>query len=253
MDTNLSRILLIVSQVLFVVAVPIFLVTLSLRIAVNSPRLYEYGFDRYSAVERTGLPKEDLVRAGREVIAYFNNSEKELRIFVNVNGVQQELFNQREITHMWDVKGLVRGVYLWQWISLGYILGYTLLGLALWRSRFWPTLARGFLWGSGVTIGGLIVLGLGMLAGFDALFTQYHLLRFSNDFWLLDPSRDKLIQMFPESFFRDATVFVVLEALFGALVLGGVAGAFLIRRKRPLRLWATWRESVRAEGTKPAG
>ena len=240
--------LFVVLGLLFVLAVPTFLSTWSLRVAINSSRLYEYGFDRYNAVERTGLPKAELLRAGKEIIAYFNNSEQELRIIVPIDGRQQELLNEREVAHMEDVKGLVRGVYLWQWISVGYLLGLALVGSVLWRGSFWPSLARWLLWGSVLSIGGLLLLGFGALIGFDALFTQFHLLSFSNDLWLLDPRTDKLIQMFPESFFRDATLFVALEVLFGALGIGGAAGSLLRWKNKPLRLHLPLADEAQARG-----
>jgi integral membrane protein (TIGR01906 family) len=220
--------------------VPTFLVTLNLRLAINSAWLYEYGFERYDAEGRTGLPREELLKAGAQVREYFNNSEQELHILVNVGGLQQELYNQREIAHMRDVKGLVQGVYLWQWLSLGFLLGATAIGFLLWRGRFWPTLAQGLLWGSGVTLVGILLAGLGALVGFDALFTQFHLISFSNDLWRLDPARDRLIQMFPESFFRDSTLFVALGSLLMAAVVGGASLIYLRRSKQSYRLQVGW-------------
>ncbi len=35
---------------------------------------------------------------------------------------------------------------------------------------------------------------------------QFHLLSFTNDLWQLDPRRDYLIMMYPQGFFRDATI-----------------------------------------------
>ena len=52
----------------------------------------------------------------------------------------------------------------------------------------------------------LATAAVGVLIGFDDLFRQFHLLSFANDFWLLDPRTDHLIQMFPQGFWFDVTL-----------------------------------------------
>ncbi len=74
----------------------------------------------------------------------------------------------------------------------------------------------------------MLALGLGTLLGFDQLFLQFHLLSFANDFWQLDPTRDYLIMLFPQGFWYDATLFCALGTAAGAVVLGGVAGGYLL-------------------------
>jgi uncharacterized membrane protein len=51
---------------------------------------------------------------------------------------------------------------------------------------------------------------------------------FSNDLWLLDPSKDYLIMMFPQGFFFDAAVFIIATIIIEALVLWLIA--FTIRK-----------------------
>ncbi len=219
--------------VLIALFLPVFLVTLSLRIALSSPRLYTYGFDHYDVVDVTGIERPELVKGAKGIIAYFNSNQEPLNVRVIINGREQPLFNQREIDHMADVKGLVRGVYTWQWVSLGIVLACAAGGLAWQRRRFLRPLAWGVFGGSAITIGGLLIVGAASLVGFDRLFLEFHLLSFSNDFWQLDPLRDHLVQMFPEEFFRDATLFVAFMALSAALVLGTAAGVYLwLTRKR---------------------
>jgi integral membrane protein (TIGR01906 family) len=66
----------------------------------------------------------------------------------------------------------------------------------------------------------MLALGLGMLADFDWLFRQFHFLSFTNDLWMLDPTRDYLIMLFPGGFWFDALLFCALATVTGAVVLG---------------------------------
>ena len=138
------------------------------------------------------------------------------------------LFNQREVTHLKDVKGLI---WLDYWVLLGtlvYALGYA-VGSFFWHKRqYWRRLARGVVAGSSITLALMLALGLGALLGFDQLFLQFHLVSFANDFWQLDPTRDYLIILFPQGFWYDTTLFCALATAVGAVVLGGLAGGYLL-------------------------
>ena len=214
--------------VLFIVAIPLFLVTESVGWAVNDLRLYRYGFDRYDISTATGISEEGLMESARQIRSYFNSSEEPLELRVPVRGVERELFNAREVAHMQDVKGLVRGVYLAAVVSGLFVLGVAGAGVALCRRPFSATLARLVLWGSGLTIGFVLVVGLLSLLGFDQLFLKFHQLSFSNNLWQLNPYQDYLIIMFPQGFWFDATMFVGLSAVGQALVLGGASASWLV-------------------------
>jgi len=216
---------------LFVLCLPVMLLTASLALAVNSPCLYQYGFDKYDVGTTTGLAEEELEKVASGLIGYFNSGEEYISLIVIKDGETLTLFNQREVIHLQDIKGLI---WLDYWLLLGtfvYALGYTLVSL-LWRQRrYWRRLAWGVVGGSGLTLGVMLAMGLGTLFGFDQLFWQFHVISFANDFWKLDPSRDYLIMLFPQGFFYDATLFCVLGVAAAALVLGSAAGVYL-RRSR---------------------
>ncbi len=209
--------------ILFVVAVPLFLIASNVRWAVNEMRLYKYGFDKFNIASNTGIPDDELMRAASQIRAYFNNGEEFLDVRVELGGVERSIYNQREILHMRDVKGLVQGVYQVQEGTGAYLLAFAVLGFALWRGGFWRRLARTARWGGAVTIGLLVLVGLLLLVGFSQVFLAFHLISFSNNLWQLDPYRDYLLRMFPEGFFLDATLFIALATTIEALLIGGVS------------------------------
>jgi len=137
------------------------------------------------------------------------------------------------VVHLRDVKQLVRLDYRLLLGTAIYVGAYA--GVCLWRrKRCRRKLARAVIIGSGITLGLIIVLGVGStVMDFGQMFTQFHFLAFTNELWMLDPSRDFLIMLFPEGFWYDASM------LFGGIVAGvagtlcGVAGGYLWRvRKR---------------------
>jgi len=206
------RIILLLASVLFVVGVPVLLVSSNLRAAVNEVRLYEYGFNKYDVDMAVGLSQEELRDVAVQFIEYYNNDEEYLDI---------DLFNDREIEHMKDVKGLIRLDYRVQIGCAAYMGAFILAGFALARHRFWRLLAGRLVWGGFFTIAVLIVLGIWAAVDFESMFLVFHLASFSNDLWIMGPG-DTLLPMFPEGFFNEATLFVAGATLVEALLLGGI-------------------------------
>jgi len=58
------------------------------------------------------------------------------------------------------------------------------------------------------------------LIDFNSLFYLFHIVSFSNELWLLDPSKDYLIRMFTEGFFYDAAIMVTATIMVEAVILG---------------------------------
>ncbi len=222
------RILTVAAKWLFMLCLPLLLLTASIGWATNSLWLYEYGFNKYDVSATTGLAEEELVRAATGLIKYFRSGEEYISLTVVKNGEAFELFNQQEIVHLKDVKELI---WLAYWVLLGtfvYASGYA-VGSLFWKKRqYWRQLARGVIGGSGITLALMLALGLGTLLNFDQIFLQFHLLSFANDLWQLDPTRDYLIMLFPQGFWYDATLFCALGTVVLAVILGGVGGGYLL-------------------------
>ena len=219
-----------VALALVIVSVPFFLITTNLLIIVNSGWLYSYGFEKYDIPARTGIEQPELMRVAGEIKEYFNNDAARLDVRAVVHGVEQPLFNEREILHMIDVKAQIQGLGFLQRLAFFSMVGVALGGIAVWgRAATLRLLGRGFLYGSLVTIGLLAALGVGALIGFGPLFTLFHRLSFSNELWILDPRTDYLIMMFPQGFFMDATLITAGLSLGQAALTGMVTGLLLRR------------------------
>jgi integral membrane protein (TIGR01906 family) len=232
---DIWQVALRVMATLFVITVPLFLVNASITWAINDSGVYNRGFEKYRISWYTGITESDLRQAGAAIRHYFNSGDEPLAVRVPVFGEEREIFNQREVIHMRDVKGLVRGVYLFAGASMAYILAVAIGGFAGFGRTFAGPLAQFLMWGGLLTLGLLLLFGLFAIAGFDSLFLKFHQLSFSNDFWQLDPRRDYLIIMFPLGFWFDATMRVAATSVIGAIGLASVSGGYLLYRRRSSR------------------
>jgi len=223
------------ATVLFVLSIPLLLITSNVRWAANEPRLYEYSFDHYDAEARTGVARSELDYAARDLVRYFNDERPIIQTLVTQDGQRVPLYGERETSHLRDVKDLFRTVFRAQEASLAFVLTY-MVGFFVWASEAsLRLLARTVLAASLVTVALLGAAAVGSaFGGFDDLWTRFHLLAFTNDLWKLDPDTDHLIQMFPEDFWLDATLLVAGLTAVEALALLAASTAYLRLR---LRWW----------------
>jgi integral membrane protein (TIGR01906 family) len=229
-----TKIIGFIAKWLFIICLPALLLTASIGLLVNSQWLYQYGFDKYSVGQTTGLADSELRKAASGLIDYFNSDEEFIDITVIRDGQPFTLFNEREIAHLRDVKGLIRLDYRVMLATGAYVVIYAVISLCWLTRESRRRLSAALLGGSGLTLGLILVLGLMAVIDFDSFFLQFHLLSFANDLWQLDPARDYLIMLFPQGFWYDATLFCALATVVMAVILGGVAGVYLlVTRRKP--------------------
>jgi integral membrane protein (TIGR01906 family) len=216
------------ATIAFIIALPVALITTNVRLLANAPLVYRYAFDRYDAESSTGLSRADLNSTAAALRTYFNDNEKTFYHTVTEDGLQTSVFNARETRHMEDVKHLFVIANDAQEVSAVYVLLYV-VGMFVWaRGGSMRQLAAQSL--IGIALGAAFVGGIGIFAafGFEAAFTRFHELVFSNNFWQLNPDTDHLIQMFPPLFWRDMTIFLGLMCAAEALLIGGVSAVYLL-------------------------
>jgi integral membrane protein (TIGR01906 family) len=212
---------------LFILAVPVALITTNIRVAVSEQGVYDYSVRNYGASEASGIPQAELLRANGEIRDYLTaDNAGPLAIRVRNNtGIGGPLFNARETAHMADVRDLVQVTFAVQLGSVLLVLALAVVMLMMWPPR---ALAMAVLCGALLT-GGLVgAAGLVVASGFDSAWTEFHVFAFSNDLWQLDPQSDHLIQMFPEAFWQKITTLIVAATLLEALLMTGASAAYLL-------------------------
>ena len=220
---KLPNVLITLLGILIVLAIPPFLVLSNVNLFMTPQFVYyEYGKPdfppsaRFDAAARTKFAAET-VRYTRGDL-----SDADLK---NLG-----IYNERELSHMRDVQDLARVA-----LTLGYALGalIVLAAIVLWRAGLGAAAARGLFNGAVLTLAIFGALGLFALVAFNTLFVAFHRVFFVGDSWMFAYT-DSLIQFYPQPFWVDASlgivVFTVLEALtLAALAFAGVRRALAQR------------------------
>lgn len=124
------------------------------------------------------------------------------------------LFNDRELSHMLDVKVLVKAMILaWMLIGLFIILMRFVFQWLKSSPLFWKAISLG----GWISIGFIVAVMVGVALNFDQLFTFFHEVFFKGDTWLFYTS-DNLIRLFPMEFWSNCFIIIgVLMTGFGVL------------------------------------
>jgi integral membrane protein (TIGR01906 family) len=230
------RILGIAAKWLFMLCLPILLLTASLGWAANSLWLYKYGFQKYNVSQSLAdsglkLTDSELENIYAGLISYFNSPDEYISIAVVQDGKPFNLFTPEETIHFRDVKGLIRLDY-WVWLgTLVYALAYAGVCLFWHKRRYWRWLAWGLVGGGSLTLALiLLVLGLGTLVGFSQLLYGFHLGFFTNPYW---SAEGYMLLLFPENLLRDMALFCALTTAGLAIILGGVGLTLSLKPPTP--------------------
>ena len=220
------------ATLVFILAVPVALVTTTIRIVFNEPRVYEYAIDEYNAVQTTGFARAELLRAGNELREYLNSSgeDRQLRIQVVRDNHIEPLYTPREISHLADVRDRLIWMNRVQLLSVLYVLTY-MSAVVLWsrevslRGLAWATAAASVL--TLAAVGAAAALSM---SGFEVAWEQFHEVFFTDNY-RFNPLTDRLIQIYPDRFWESITFFIgvmiaaeALLLLVGSIIYLGVTG-----------------------------
>jgi integral membrane protein (TIGR01906 family) len=199
----------VVARVLIVALVPLVLFLTSLRLLLTDAFIQiEYRLPGFPE-DSYGFTLEDRLHWAPIALDYLVNNEG-----IDFLGDLEfddgsDVYNQRELRHMIDVKQLTQ-LALGVWaggLACVIILG-TLLYINGYREELWRSLRTGAL----VIFWFIVILAIALVVSFSFVFVGFHLIFFEGDTWLFLYS-DTLIRLFPTRFWRDVFIFIVALTL----------------------------------------
>lgn len=203
----------------------ILLITSIEAVTYWTPGYYEKEYAKYGVLNDVHMEMDDLLDVTDEMMAYLRGSREDLHVPTIVDGQPREFFNDREIAHMEDVRGLFLGGLALRRISLGLIVACVILLLLL-KADIRRVLPKMICIGSALFFAVLAVLTGIISTDFNQYFIMFHHIFFNNDLWMLNPDTDLLINIVPEPFFMDTDARIAMT--YGVSVLTVFAICFII-------------------------
>jgi len=210
--------------------VPVALIGTALRILLSPIFInIEYRMP-YFPVDEYGFTQQDRLHWAPFALKYLVNSSDISYLGDLKFDDGTPLYNERELSHMADVKKVVLGALSVWTISLIILAVLAIFAnRGKWIPDYVSGLRRGGMWMIGLAVALGLVAGVGIVINpevFWQFFTLFHKIFFTGDSWLFYFS-DTLIRLFPMRFWEDAFLWAAILALGGGLGL-----AFGIRVKK---------------------
>ncbi len=202
--------------------IPFALIGLGLRVLLTPLFLQvEYNMP-YFPPDDYGFTKADRLKWAPYALNYLTNNQGISYLADLKFEDGKPLYNERELSHMNDVKRVTQGALRVWYGTLALLL---LLGVWAWFGKWWQVYRLGLMRGGwlmvalAVTIGLIVVVGIALNPDvFWNFFAGFHHLFFTGNSWLFEYS-DTLIRLFPIRFWEDAFLWAAAVALAGGVGL----------------------------------
>lgn len=201
-----------IRKLLYFLAVTCFILNLFITaiftLSFNN-RYYDKMYSKLVVAETIGVSDADLDIATSGLLDYIKGKRDNLDITVNVEGKQVQMFNQKEIDHMVDVKVLYQNAYNFRSFTTIFVAIMILTSIGVGDYVNFK-LNRNILQSSLIfLVLGVAFVGSYAVLDFESFWISFHKLIFTNDLWLLNPNVDRLIMMVPYEFFLGLVMQIV--------------------------------------------
>lgn len=215
-----------ITGILITLTTPFVFLMLAVRLLLTPLFLeFEYHTPNFPA-DTYGFTLQDRLQWSKISVDYLTNDQGIEFLSSQHLSDGSPLYSDRELSHMVDVKVLVKHLLaIWTGVLIFWFLAILFAWRKNWMRDFWRSVSRGGWLTLALVAAGII----SVFTNFDALFTAFHHLFFTGDTWLFYYS-DNLIRLFPMRFWRDA--FLLAGGITITLALMAAFSQFWIKSKK---------------------
>lgn len=225
----------------FMASMLLVLIISAVEIAVYADYGYfEKEYKKYDVTNENGIVNmemDELIRVTKEMMSYLRGDRENLVIYAVIDGEEKEFFDERDKSHMVDVRDLFVAALD---VRVGAILMAGLSLVNLFLIMYWKDIRKllfnAYMWAIGILSAFIAVIAVLACIDFTGVFYKFHALFFNDYEWLLDPDVSRLINIVPEGFFIDTAIRIVVIFIMLILIMGGL----LLFAKKSKKLGGTY-------------
>ena len=177
-----------------------------------SPPVVHVGLDYAGSAARLGISSDEAYRLSDRAIRELLVGPGTFAFPMGEGGPR--FLDTAEASHLRDVRVVLFGLLL----ILGTAVAVLVVGFVRARRSAWFWVAART--GAAIVVAGLLAIGAVLVVAFDAAFTLFHLVFFPGGNWSFDPTRQRMVQLYPTPFWEyAAAAMAVLSIAAGLAVL----------------------------------
>lgn len=223
---RIAKVCIAISLVLMMLVI----ILLSVGAFSGNRRWLEREYEKLDINGYTGMSTEDQVRAFMQMVDFMKGKTDTMDVKVTVDGEEMLMYNEREISHMHDVRDLYRGLTVFKYCACAFMLLTVVLGVIAFRTRAEIRESNAFAAKAAViafccVFGFILLLGLWALIDFDSFWAAFHIVFLDLESSTFDPAVSRMIRICPAELFCDmvirifAAAFAVSAAVTAGLVI----------------------------------
>lgn len=228
----MHKILHTIAEHMSAIALILILLVTSIDYHCFNRSFYADQYQTLNTAQKLEMSEEDLMLATEVLLDYLRLEQDNCDVTITQEGIVQEAFNTREKTHMVDVRSLYDFALNIRNVSI-IVLAVSLIYLIVYEKKIpWFSLASAFLKMAVLFLLFVSFLGIWAYVDFDAFWTQFHKVFFTNDLWLLNPATDLMINLFPSPVFSALVFRILATFLIPFIALIGTSVIYIRKKVR---------------------
>ena len=183
-----------------------------------SPPVVQVGLDYAGSAARLGISSDEAYRLSDRAIRELMVGPGTFAFPMGEGGPR--FLDTAEASHLRDVRVVLFGLLLILGTASAILaVGFVKARAAVW---FWTAVRAGAV----IVVASFLAIGAVLVVAFDAAFTLFHLVFFPGGNWSFDPTRQRMVQLYPTPFWEYAAA-----SLAALSVAAGLAVLWVARRQ----------------------
>lgn len=209
---NHKRLLELTASILMVLTLPFMIYGYNFNSVAFDKAVYKKEFSKYNVYEN--LEDYDIESINDDVLNYFKNNDDN-------NLIANDFFNEREKTHLLDVKHLIEKVFAAYYSAIILFLLLFSILIFLMNLNFKIIIRRLLII---LAIGSLLALLDGIILflfsrfNFNFVFGWFHKSFFSFGTYTFDPLYENIVILYPQNLFFDFLILMVSNTILSSII-----------------------------------
>ncbi|HEY8365409.1 MAG TPA: TIGR01906 family membrane protein [Haloplasmataceae bacterium] len=199
----------LIINILTSISLTLLILITAIQLTLNFRPLYYFDIDYLRITEEANMNKREIIKNYDVLIDYLNPLYKGNLQFPTLT------MSQQGEKHFIEVKKIFTHLFYIQLVSV--II--TFVGILYLNKKKDYTFYR---LTSRLLLGIPILLFFLIFIDFNKIFSLFHRIMFRNEYWMLYPDKDPIINLLPERFFMHSTLLILIIMFISSLILNRI-------------------------------
>lgn len=219
----------------------------SVDICARDERWVRMEYEKLDISDYSGMSIDDMCRAFATMVDFMCGESDSMYVKVNYFGEEVEMYNQREVDHMHDVRELFSNVMLANKVMIGLIVIGIVIFLSIEKNNGLYTISKYYLICLASFLAIALLLGIWAIADFSSFWIFFHFIFLDVEGSTFDPAFSRMIRICPEELFSDMILRIFTFGLGACAIIAAIAGIYIIVRRKS----GFCKELKKADSVKP--